>query len=79
MPEGLEVAAAAAGLLMLMGDGRVDPVPEPGLRPLPATRECTQELGIQDPRIERQAPGRVIAAAPAFSGNEAGVSLARHA
>jgi len=61
--ERLDVAAAATGLLVFVGDGRVDPIAEPGLRPFLVTGQCTQKVGVEHARIKRQAASRVVAAA----------------
>jgi hypothetical protein len=71
------VATIPPGLLVLVGDGGVEPVAQPGLRPLPATRQFTQKFGIQNPRIERQAASRVVAPARTLVGDEAGEALPR--
>jgi len=64
---------------MLVGDGRVDPIPEPGLRPFPVPGHRTQKVGVQHTKINRQAAGRVVAAAPALIGDERGVAPAGQA
>lgn len=65
------VAAAVMGLLVFVGNGNVEPVSKPGFRPLPATLQCTQKIGIQNSRIEREAAVRPLMR------HEAGVALAR--
>lgn len=70
------MATSPAGLLVLVGDRRVEPVAELGLRPLLVTQQCTQKLRVQDPGIESQAAGRVISPARSLVRHEAGVPLA---
>ena len=61
---------------MLVSDGDVGPILEPGLRPFLVTRQCTQKLQVQDPRVECQPAGGVVAPARALVRHEAGVPFA---